>query len=74
MTESEFWEALEQVFGPALGHSLVQDLYISGLVGTPGEALARGVKPDEVWEALIAEVGAGEEARWIHRSSKRRTD
>lgn len=73
MTESEFWEALELVFGPALGHSLAQDLHIQSLRGTPSEALAAGIKPDEVWEALITEAGAGEDVRWIHRRPKKRS-
>lgn len=72
MTESEFWNALETVFGPSLGQSLAQDLYIPKLKCTPAQALKDGAKPEEVWEALVTETGAGDEARWIHRSEKKR--
>lgn len=67
MKRSEFDKALEQVFGPALGLSLAQDLYLPLFRGTAQEALEAGHKPDQVWEALILESGADPEARWIHR-------
>lgn len=67
MKLSEFWNALETVYGPALGRSLVVDLYLPVLGSTASEALAAGRDPDAVWEALVAETGKGEEARWVHR-------
>ncbi|MCI1641235.1 MAG: DUF3046 domain-containing protein [Actinomyces sp.] len=67
MTLSEFWDALERVFGSVLGRSLVADLYLPGLRATAQEALDAGRAPDEVWEALVRESGRGEEARWAHR-------
>ncbi len=67
MKDSEFWNALEQVFGSALGHSLVSDLYLPRFRDTAKGALAAGEKPDLVWEALVVEAGAPEEARWVHR-------
>ncbi len=72
MKQSEFWDALEQVFGPALGHSLAQDLYLPRLKGTAQEALESGLTPDTVWEALVEESDAGEEARWVHRRPLRK--
>ena len=67
MKDSEFWKALEQVFGPALGRSLVADLYLPRFGDTAKGALAAGEDPDSVWEALVAEAEAPEEARWVHR-------
>lgn len=72
MTLSEFWDALETVFGPALGRSLVRDLHLPALGATAQEALDAGRPPDEVWAALVAETDAGEEARWVHRRARRR--
>ena len=67
MKDSEFWNALEEVFGPTLGHSLASDLYLPPLKDTARAALASGVSPDLVWVALVGEAGAPEEARWTHR-------
>ena len=39
MNKSEFWNALEQVFGTALGRSLAHDLHLSKLGETAEEAL-----------------------------------
>lgn len=72
MTESEFWNALEQVFGSALGHSLSRDLYLPQFEGSAADALKAGQKPDLVWEALVREADAGEEARWVHRRPTKR--
>lgn len=67
MKLSEFWNALETVYGPALGRSLVVDLYLPVLGSTASEALAAGQDPDAVWAALVVETGKGDEARWVHR-------
>ncbi len=67
MTLSEFWDALDRVFGPALGRSLVADLYLTSVRGTAREALDAGTAPEAVWAALVAETDRGEEARWAHR-------
>lgn len=67
MKLSEFWHALETVYGPALGRSLVVDLYLPAIAATASQALAAGRDPDEVWAALVQETGKGEEARWVHR-------
>ena len=72
MTLSEFWDALEHVYGSVLGRSLVSDLYIPDLQATPEQALKAGKKPDEVWDALILETDQSEEARWVHRKPKKR--
>lgn len=67
MKLSEFWDALEAVYGPALGRSLVVDLHLPEVGATAREALDAGVDPDTVWVALVEETGKGEEARWAHR-------
>lgn len=67
MNKSEFWNALEQVFGTALGRSLAQDLHLSKLGCTAEDALEKGIKHDAIWHALIDETGMGEDARWVHR-------
>lgn len=72
MKSSEFWNALEAVFGPSLGRSLVVDLYLPPLRATAADALGAGVDPEVVWAALVEETGAGEEARWVHRRDPRR--
>ncbi len=72
MKLSEFWNALETVYGPALGRSLVVDLYLSEVRATATEALDAGVEPDVVWAALIEETGKGEDARWVHRRDRKK--
>lgn len=67
MKTSEFWSALDTVFGEAFGRSLATDLYLPACGATAVEALERGSAPIDVWMALIDESGAGEEARWVHR-------
>jgi len=67
VTLSEFWDALDRVYGPALGRSLVADLYLGDLRATAQEALDAGRAPDQVWVALVTETDRGEEARWAHR-------
>lgn len=71
MKTSEFWLSLEAVFGHTLGHSLAQDLYLTAVGNTAVDALNAGVDPDRVWAELIAESGAPEQARWIHRMDAR---
>ncbi|WP_175953887.1 DUF3046 domain-containing protein [Schaalia sp. Marseille-Q2122] len=72
MKRSEFWQAVDAVYGPSLGRSLVVDLYLPACSGTAQEALDRGLEPDAVWAALIEETGQSEEARWVHRIDPKR--
>ena len=71
MKNSEFWEAVDTVFGPALGRSYASDLYLAPLRATAADALEAGESPDVVWAALVDETGVGERARWIHRIDPR---
>lgn len=67
MKTSEFWEAVDSVFGPALGRSYASDLYLPRISGTCAQALDAGAPPQEVWEALVEETGIGESYTWFHR-------
>ncbi|QQM68006.1 DUF3046 domain-containing protein [Actinomyces weissii] len=71
MRHSEFWTAVEQVYGAALGRSLACDLVLAGTGCTAQEALARGVAPRQVWEALCEETNATETQRWVFREERR---
>lgn len=64
---SEFWNAVDAVFGQTLGRSLVADLYLPSIGGTAEEGIDRGVAPVDIWHALVDETQVGEEARWVHR-------
>jgi tRNA A22 N-methylase len=52
---SDFWERLEQVFGPEYAASLARDQVLAGLGGrTITEALAAGQNAKDVWRAVVA--------------------
>lgn len=72
MLKSEFWNALDQIYGPALGRSLFQDLYLVPLKMSGREAMDAGVDVEVIWDALVDETGKGEEARWVHRRPKKK--
>ena len=57
MKHSEFWKAVDTVYGSAYGSSLAQDLVVPGLRATCAEALDAGVPPREVWHALCDDAG-----------------
>ena len=67
MTLSEFWDAVDEVFGATLGRSLTADLYLPTLRATCVDALDRGVAPGVVWDELVRESGTDEAVRWVHR-------
>ncbi|MDO4258696.1 MAG: DUF732 domain-containing protein [Actinomycetaceae bacterium] len=67
MKRSEFWAAVDEVYGSALGRSYTSDLYLVTLGSTACDALDAGVDPNLIWDALVTETGMGEQARWIHR-------
>ena len=69
---SEFWNAVEAVFGPAYGRSLAQDLVLPGLGVTCVQALDDGVAPERVWGLLCEETERSDAERWIFRSDPRR--
>ena len=65
MKHSEFWKAVETVYGSAYGSSLAQDLVVPGLRATCAEALDAGVPPREVWHALCDETRVSDADRWV---------
>ena len=72
MKHSEFWKAVETVYGSAYGSSLAQDLVVPGLRATCAEALDAGVPPREVWHALCDETRVSDADRWVCREDARR--
>ncbi|RRD29692.1 DUF3046 domain-containing protein [Actinomyces bowdenii] len=73
MKHSEFWQAVDEVFGPAHGRSLVQDLVLGALGSTGAQALEAGIAPRRVWSALCQETELSEAERWvIRRDGERR--
>ena len=67
MRHSEFWHAVDEVFGPAYGRSLARDLVLPGLGATCVEALDAGTAPRAVWHALCDETQVGDTQRWVYR-------
>ena len=72
MKHSEFWRAVETVYGSAYGRSLAQELVLPGLRSTCVEALDAGIPPREVWQALCDETQVGDADRWVFREDARR--
>lgn len=72
MKHSEFWSAVEAVFGSAYGRSLTQDLVLPELGATCVQALDDGVAPERVWALLCDETERSETDRWIFRAAPRR--
>jgi hypothetical protein len=52
---TDFWERLEQVFGPGYASSVAEDQTLPGLEGrTIRQALAQGEQAVTVWRAVVA--------------------
>ncbi|OJF15107.1 DUF3046 domain-containing protein [Couchioplanes caeruleus] len=55
MRLTDFWQRLEQAFGPAYARSLAADHAFADLGGrTIDEAIARGVETATIWRAVVA--------------------
>ncbi|WP_433084476.1 DUF3046 domain-containing protein [Dactylosporangium sp. CA-052675] len=55
MRLTDFWQRLEEVFGPAYARSIAHDQVLSQLGGlTIEEALAGQFDTAEVWRAVVA--------------------
>ncbi|MFH5822539.1 DUF3046 domain-containing protein [Georgenia sp. AZ-5] len=68
MKHSEFWQVVEETFGAGYGRSLAEDLVLAGAGGrTAAQALADGVPPREVWDAMCDEMELDDATRWRHR-------
>jgi len=61
---SEFWDLMNEEFGPAYAGSLARDHALSTLGSrTATEALAAGVAPRAVWVALCDDMDVPSERR-----------
>jgi hypothetical protein len=60
---------MDAAFGPARARALADDLVLSALGGrTPNGALAAGVPPRAVWDAVCDAMDLDDDARWRHRA------
>lgn len=57
MTRSEFWRAVDEVYGSAYGRSLAQDLVLERFHAPAAEALEAGQEPLTVWFELLEQSG-----------------
>lgn len=65
MRYSEFWDAVEDAFGPQLGRVLVAEQVLDGLdERTAEQALAAGEDPRRVWRALCDAMQVPPARRW----------
>jgi hypothetical protein len=73
MRHSEFWLAMDRVFGPVYAKSLASDLVMGGLGGrTAADALTAGMPPRDVWEAICGAMDVPESKRWAHLDVRRK--
>jgi hypothetical protein len=70
---SEFWQLLDDEFGPAYARTVARDVVVDALGGrTSEQALAAGVRPQEVWRALCDAMEVPAERRWGRDPKQRR--
>jgi Protein of unknown function (DUF3046) len=61
----EFWQLVDEVFGPRYGRTLAADQVIGDLDDrTAAEAIEAGVEPRTVWHALCDAMDVPDERRW----------
>ncbi|PZR55411.1 DUF3046 domain-containing protein [Xylanimonas oleitrophica] len=61
----EFWQLVDEVFGPAYGRSLAREQVLPPLGNrTPVQALEAGVQPRDVWHALCDALDVPDAERW----------
>lgn len=71
MKHSEFHEALTAVFGVSYATAVLHDLALPTLRSrTAAEALAAGIAPQLVWDAVCLETQQPPEARFHHRRQR----
>jgi hypothetical protein len=71
---SEFWQLLEDEFGPEYARTVARDVVLSTLGGrTSEQALAAGHRPREVWVALCDVMDVPAERRWGRDRKDRRS-
>ena len=62
---SEFWDLVDDVFGPQIGRTIAQDQALGALDDRTGvQALADGEEPRAVWRALCDAMAVPEQDRW----------
>ncbi|MFJ2619126.1 DUF3046 domain-containing protein [Glutamicibacter sp. NPDC087344] len=62
---SDFWRNMENEFGPRYSHVLADSMALSELDSlTASDALKKGIKPKQVWEALCRAQDVPAE-RWL---------
>ena len=65
MRNREFWQLVDEVFGPRYGRTLADDQVLGVLDDlTAAEALEDGVEPRTVWHALCDAMDVPEDRRW----------
>lgn len=65
---SEFWQLMEDEYGPGYARTVARDQVVAGLGGrTVDEALAAHVPPRQVWFALCDVMDVPPERRWGRR-------
>ncbi len=65
MRNREFWQLVDEVFGPRYGRTLAADQVIGDLGDrTAAEAIEAGVEPRTVWHALCDAMDVPDEQRW----------
>ncbi len=65
MRNREFWQLVDEVFGPRYGRTLAADQVIGDLDDrTAAEAIEAGVEPRTVWHALCDAMDVPDEHRW----------
>lgn len=55
MRLTEFWNRMEERFGPAYAASIAADYRLPSLGATVDEALASGIEAKDVWRAVCEE-------------------
>ncbi|WP_425954373.1 DUF3046 domain-containing protein [Xylanimonas sp. McL0601] len=61
----EFWQLVDEVFGPGYGRALAREQVLAALGDrTPVEALEAGLQPRDVWHALCDALDVPEVERW----------
>lgn len=51
---TDFWERMDEVFGPSYARSWAHDMVLAGLGMTTMDAIAAGVDTREIWRAVCA--------------------
>ncbi|QAY70595.1 DUF3046 domain-containing protein [Xylanimonas protaetiae] len=61
----EFWQLVDEVFGPGYGRALAREQVLDALGDrTSVEALEAGLPPRDVWHALCDALDVPDDRRW----------